>query len=173
MIRSVLMTSIVLLMAGCAATAPDPRPAQSQCARTVVPANERIAVWSVDKFAGRYARGADTIIIWRDDHRLFIGGWTLGTRQLTSDTVESWTWRDGCGVRYEFTLPPDGPGGRLAENRDAEWHGKRLAPLRMDPIGRARRYSGRTKYPNWAPLTGGGRLFTGPRPMPGAAPNES
>jgi hypothetical protein len=107
------MTSIVLLMAGCAATAPDPRPAQSQCACTVVPANERIAVWSVDKFAGRYARGADTIIIWRDDHRLFIGGWTLGTRQLTSDTVESWTWRDGCGVRYEFTLPPDGPGAWL------------------------------------------------------------
>jgi|tagenome__1003787_1003787.scaffolds.fasta_scaffold20566986_2 hypothetical protein len=120
------MTSVVLLITGCAATAQDPRAAQLQCARMVVPANERIAAWSVDKFAGRYVRGTDTITVWRDEHRLLVGGWTLGTRQLTADSVESWTWRDGCGVRYEFTLPPDGPGAWLKivmpNGMVSDWH---------------------------------------------------
>lgn len=101
-------------------------PLQGQCALTTFPANERIGAWSVDKFAGRYTHEADSLVVTRDDRRLFVEGWKLGKRQLTADSVESWTWRDGCGVRFEFTLPPDGPGGWLKvvmpDGTATDWH---------------------------------------------------
>jgi hypothetical protein len=88
-------------------------PGQPQCASATFPLNERIAVWSVDKFAGRYSSGGNVLTVRRDQHRLLVEGWTLGKRELAAQNVESWTWHDGCGVLYEFTLPPDGPGAWL------------------------------------------------------------
>jgi hypothetical protein len=111
MFERVVIVSAALLMGACAAM-PRAGP-QPQCAQTSFPTNNRIGAWSVDKFAGRYLGGSDAITVSRDEHRLLVRGWTLGTRELTADSVESWTWRDGCGVRYDFMLPPDGPGAWL------------------------------------------------------------
>ncbi|HKG99764.1 MAG TPA: hypothetical protein VKB08_03440 [Bradyrhizobium sp.] len=122
------IAAVALLAGACTATPQMPvaQSSQPQCAQTAFPPNERIAVWSVDKFAGRYVRGADIVAVRRDEHRLLVEGWTLGTRQLTADSVESWTWRDGCGVRYEFMLPPDGPGAWLKivmpDGQTSDWH---------------------------------------------------
>jgi hypothetical protein len=97
-----------------------------QCASTLFPRNDQIAAWSVDKFAGRYTRGPDALTVRRDQHRLVVEGWTLGTRQLSAQSAESWTWNDGCGARYEFTLPPDGPGAWLKivmpDGSTTDWH---------------------------------------------------
>ena len=105
---------------------PVARAAQPRCAATVFPPDEHIGAWSVDKFAGRYSDGANALIVRRDGHRLLVEGWALGTRQLTADSVESWTWHDGCGVRYEFQLPPDGPGAWLKivmpDGTTSNWH---------------------------------------------------
>ena len=114
-------------MAGCAAADETvSTPSQAQCASTVFAPDEHIGAWSVDKFAGRYSDGTNSLTVRRDDHRLLVEGWTLGTRQLTADSVESWTWRDGCGVRYEFQLPPDGPGAWLKvvmpDGAISNWH---------------------------------------------------
>jgi hypothetical protein len=117
----------MLLVAGChvAPLAEMPVTTQPQCAMITFAPNDRIGAWSVDKFAGRYVNGTETLTVRRDDHRLFVDGWTLGTRQLTAESVESWTWRDGCGARYEFVLPPDGPGAWLkiitADGRNSDW----------------------------------------------------
>ena len=66
------------------------------------------------------------LVVLRDQHRLMVEGWVLGTRQLTAEDVESWTWRDGCGLRYAFMLPPDGPGAWLKvtmpDGRTTDWH---------------------------------------------------
>ncbi|MEO7748336.1 MAG: hypothetical protein ABIR86_03375 [Sphingomicrobium sp.] len=100
--------------------------AQPQCASIGFPTNDRIDGWSVDKFGGRYSNPAGELIVHRDGHRLLVDGWNLGTRELTANDVGSWTWRDGCGVRYDFTLPPDGPGAWLRISRPdgttSEWH---------------------------------------------------
>ncbi len=100
--------------------------AQPQCAMGTFPANERIGAWSVDKFAGVYTHGTDKLTVRRDNHRLLVEGWMLGSRELTAESVESWTWHDGCGVRYEFILPPDGPGAWLKiimpDHTTTDWH---------------------------------------------------
>jgi hypothetical protein len=116
---------LALLLGSCANTRQAPA-AQSRCALTTYPVNEHIDAWSVDKFAGHYSHGSDTLTVRRDGHRLLVQGWTLGTRELTADSVESWSWRDGCGVRYDFTLPPDGPGAwlkvALPDGTVTDWH---------------------------------------------------
>ena len=116
------------VLAACAVT-PQTRTSQQsqpQCALAIFPENDRIGGWSVDKFTGRFSRGSDTLTVRRDQHRFLIEGWTLGTRELTAESVESWTWLDGCGVRYEFVLPPDGPGGWLklimSDGTTTDWH---------------------------------------------------
>jgi hypothetical protein len=117
-----------LFLAACAGGLAVPRhpAAQLQCAAASFPINEQIGPWSVDKFAGVYLRGADRLTVRRDGHRLLAEGWVLGTRELTAASIESWTWRDGCGVRYEFTLPPDGPGAWLKvfmpDGTSTDWH---------------------------------------------------
>jgi hypothetical protein len=122
------IAGLPLILAGCAAapTGSKLEIMQPQCGLVTFPENERIGPWSVDKFAGRYMHGADTLVVRRDGHRLLVEGWTLGVRQLTAPTVESWTWHDGCGVRYEFTLPPDGPGAWLKivmpDGAITDWH---------------------------------------------------
>jgi hypothetical protein len=98
---------------------------QHLCASTAYPPNDRIGPSSVDKFAGIYVHGTDRITVRRDAHRLLVEGWTLGVRELTAPSVESWSWHDGCGVRYEFVLPPDGPGAWLKvitpDGRTTDW----------------------------------------------------
>ena len=99
---------------------------QPQCAMIHFPTNIHVDAWSVDKFAGRYVRESDSLTVRRDEHRLLVDGWTLGTRELTADSVESWTWRDGCGATYAFVLPPDGPGAWLKitmpNGSISDWH---------------------------------------------------
>ena len=128
-----LIVAATALISGCAA---DPTPQVAQhavgsapaCAAQTFPANERIGAWSVDKFAGRYARkdGGTALVVRRNDHRLLIDRGALGTRELTADSIESWTWRDGCGATYAFSLPPDGPGAWLVVTDPggarSEWH---------------------------------------------------
>ena len=123
--------SLALLALLVSACAPPPTKqaalrAQPQCALITYPTNERIAGWSVDKFAGRYVAGQNAVTVRRDQHRLLVEGWVLGSRELTADSIESWTWRDGCGVSYGFMLPPDGPGGRLRvtlpDGSTSDWH---------------------------------------------------
>ena len=120
--------SVMLLLGGCAGgwAVPASNTGQPVCALTTYPPNVHIGAWSVDKFAGEYAHGADKITIRRDEHRLLVEGRALGLRELTASSVESWTWHDGCGVRYEFVLPPDGPGAWLKvitpDGRITDWH---------------------------------------------------
>ena len=119
--------ALTLLLGACA-TVPQRSvsPLAPQCAMTVFAPNDRIGAWPVDKFAGRYTSGANSLVVRRNEHRLYVEGWILGTRELTADNVESWVWRDGCGVRYEFALPPDGPGAWLKtvmpDGSATEWH---------------------------------------------------
>jgi hypothetical protein len=115
-----------LVPAACAPMARSPELAQPRCAQMAFPSKDRIGAWSVDKFTGRYMHGMKALTVRRDDHRLLVEGWNLGTRQITADTVESWIWQDACGLRYEFTLPPDGPGARLKVTETngitTDWH---------------------------------------------------
>ena len=116
------LLSLVLFppVAGCLYPHPPPPPPPPElgrpaahCADTIFPSNPRIGAWSVDKFAGHYRRGQQTLTVTRDNHRLLVMRPGFGTREITPDTVESRQWHDGCGVRYAFTLPPDGPGAGL------------------------------------------------------------
>jgi hypothetical protein len=121
------VAGLLLSLAACAVEQTIPsRPPGLECALTSFPPDVHIDAWSVDKFAGRYLNGTDAVTVRRDDHRLFVEGSDLGSRQLTTDNVESWTWRDGCGVRYDFALPPDGPGAWLKivlpDGRSTDWH---------------------------------------------------
>ena len=121
-----IIVSAALLSACAASPAREGASAAQQCATATFPSDDRIAAWSVDKFAGRYMHGTDALTVRRDGHRLLIEGWTLGTRQLTAPSVESWTWHDGCGAVYAFTLPPDGPGAWLKitmpDGGSSDWH---------------------------------------------------
>lgn len=123
-LRSLALT---LLVVGCASQPPARMATQQlQCAITLFPTNIHVDAWSVDKFAGRYLNGSHSLAVRRDEHRLLVEGWTLGTRELTADNVESWTWHDGCGATYSFVLPPDGPGAwlkiTLPDGSTSDWH---------------------------------------------------
>ena len=118
--RKLLVLPLSLLAAGCWPPHPPPPPpppelgrAPANCADAIFPLNSRIAAWSVDKFAGRYARGAETLVVSRNEHRLLVSRPGFGTRQINAPDVESRQWHDACGVRYDFTLPAGGPGARL------------------------------------------------------------
>ena len=125
---SPLAASALALVPGACATqmARPPAAVQPACAQASFPVNESIGAWSVGKFAGRYLRGADTLLVRSDGHRLLVEGWALGLRELATDNLDSWHWRDGCGVRYEFMLPPDGPGAWLkviaTDGTTTDWH---------------------------------------------------
>jgi hypothetical protein len=107
-----LAVLLPLLLAGCATT--NRPPAQPSCADTHFAENPRIAAWSVDKFAGRYRNGADELHVTRQgEHRFVVQRPGYGTRELATENVESWKFHDGCGLIYEFVLPPDGPGAWL------------------------------------------------------------
>ena len=122
------IATLTLLISACVVRHPArlAEAAQPQCAMRPFRVTVRIGAWSVDKFAGVYTHGTDKLTVRREDHRLLVEGWTLGTRELTADSVESWAWQDGCGVRYEFILPPDGPGAWLKvsipDRMTTDWH---------------------------------------------------
>ena len=112
--------ALCLLAAGCFYPHPPPPPpppelgaAPASCADTIFPLNPQIGAWSVDKFTGHYRRGGQTLTVTRHNQRLLVMRPGFGTREITAGNVESWLWHDACGVRYRFTLPPDGPGGWL------------------------------------------------------------
>ena len=120
--RNADTTSKLILIAGCAVLAagcvPVPLPPTKEvdipaCARTAFPANERIDAATVDKYAGTYSTNTQKLTVRRDEHRLLVEQTGYGTRELTTDNLDSGTWRDGCGATYEFMLPPDGPGAML------------------------------------------------------------
>lgn len=116
------LLSLILCVPAAACLYPHPPPPPpppelgrpvANCADTIFPTNPRVAAWSVDKFTGHYRRGELALTVNRDNHRLLVMRPGFGTREITANNVESWQWHDACGVRYAFTLPPDGPGARL------------------------------------------------------------
>lgn len=97
----------------------------SHCAPVTLPPDASVGPSSADKFVGRYLRGSETLFVRRVGARLFVTGPTLGERELSTGDLQSWAWRDGCGVSYQFTLPSDGPGARLRvelpDRTSTEW----------------------------------------------------
>lgn len=87
--------------------------APANCADTIFPLNPQIGAWSVDKFTGHYRLGQQALTVTRHKQRLLVMRPGFGTREITAASVDSRQWHDACGVRYQFTLPPDGPGGWL------------------------------------------------------------
>lgn len=133
--------SLFLLLAACAtqpqAVAPPPavatgatalgQPATAYPPACAVqfPPNPRIAAWSADKFVGSYASGPLRLSVRRVDNHLLIEQPGGGPTQINTDSAESWNFADGCGTRYAFMLPPDGPGAWLTITTArfrSEWH---------------------------------------------------
>ena len=119
--RILLAIPALLAAAGCYMyphPPPPPPPPElgrppAACEATIFPLNTRITAATVDKFTGRYARGADTLIVARQQHRLLVTRPGFGTREITAPDAGGGQWYDACGVQYRFTLPPDGPGAVL------------------------------------------------------------
>ena len=103
-----------LLLAGCASSLLPEHRAEAGCAATRFPENQRIGPATVDKFAGTYRNGKEVLYVTREgEHRFVVQRPGFGTRELATDNIEGWRFRDGCGLIYDFMLPPDGPGGWL------------------------------------------------------------
>lgn len=85
----------------------------ADCASTVFPTDPSVGAATVDRFAGVYRRGRESVTVSRQDHRFLLHRVRFGVRELRAEAPQSWNFRDGCGVRYVFVLPPDGPGARL------------------------------------------------------------
>ena len=106
-------------LAACLGPAPPPPPMPAEllggadCASTVFPTDAAVNAATVDKFAGVYRRGRESVTVSRQDHRFLLHRVRYGVRELRAEAPQSWYFRDGCGVRYAFVLPPDGPGGML------------------------------------------------------------
>jgi hypothetical protein len=118
--RPPVLLILCLAAAGCFYPHPPPPPpppelgaAPANCADAIFPLNPRIGAWSVDKFTGHYWRDRQALTVTRHNQRLLVMRPGFGTREITADNVESRHWHDACGVRYQFTLPPDGSGGWL------------------------------------------------------------
>lgn len=77
------------------------------------PTDPSVAAWSVDKFGGVYRRGRESVTVSRQDHRFLIHRVRYGVREARAEGPQSWVFRDGCGLRYQFVLPPGGPGAWL------------------------------------------------------------
>src|SRR5688572_2087851 len=98
--RFPLIALSAMLAAGCSIyphPPPPPPPPElgrppALCEATVFPLNTRVAAWSVDKFTGRYTRGADALIVARQEHRLLVARPGFGTREITAPDVGSWQW---------------------------------------------------------------------------------
>src|SRR5699024_5504329 len=124
-ISSLRIFALAFLAAGCAARAPMVA-SQPQCAVTRFPTNILVDAWAVDTYAGRCLNGSDGLTVRRDEHRLLVEAWALGTRERTAESVESWPWHDGRGASYAFALPTVGPGAWLKiilpDGSTSDWH---------------------------------------------------
>ena len=85
----------------------------AQCAAVTFPPNPQFGAWSVDKFTGVYTSGGESLTVRREGNALFVEQRGQAPRQITTDNLDNWRFRDGCGTEYQFFLPPDGPGARL------------------------------------------------------------
>lgn len=118
-VKRFLTLLAALPMAACLGPAPPPPPMPAElygaadCASTVFPTDPTVNAATVDKFAGVYRRGRESVTVSRQDHRFLLHRVRYGVRELRAEAPQSWYFRDGCGVRYAFVLPPDGPGGML------------------------------------------------------------
>lgn len=118
--KRLLPLPAALALAACFGPAPPPPPLPAElyggadCASTVFPTDPSVGAWSVDKFGGVYRRGRESVTVSRQDHRFLVHRVRYGVREIRAEGPESWNFRDGCGVRYAFVLPTDGPGAMLA-----------------------------------------------------------
>jgi len=119
MMRNLFVASAALSLTACYGAAPPPPPppielyGTADCASTVFPTDPSVNAATVDKFGGVYRAGRESVTVSRQDNRFLLHRVLYGVRELRADAAESWTFHDGCGVRYEFVLPPDGPGAML------------------------------------------------------------
>jgi hypothetical protein len=66
--------------------------------------------------------------VWREGQRLYIGKSGHQRVQLkpAAQMQGAGAFRDGCGTLYDFTLPPDGPGGYVIitelNGARSRWH---------------------------------------------------
>lgn len=117
--RELLVLCVPLSLAACYGAAPPPAPLPAEhygtadCASTVFPTDPSVTPATVDKFGGVYRLGRESVTVSRQDHRFLLHRVRYGVRELRADAVQSWAFHDGCGLRYEFVLPPDGPGAWL------------------------------------------------------------
>ena len=108
-----------LPLAACLGPAPPPPPLPAElyggadCASTVFPTDPAVNAATVDRFAGVYRRGRESVTVSRQDHRFLLHRVRYGVRELRAEAAQSPYFRDGCGVRYAFALPPGGPGAWL------------------------------------------------------------
>jgi hypothetical protein len=117
--RHLISLSLVLL-AACNITPPPPRsasmprsaPYPPACAVRFAP-NPNLAAWSADTITGTYRSGRNAITVRREGSNLIVEQPHKLATQITRGDAQSWTFRDGCGTRYQFVLPPDGRGARL------------------------------------------------------------
>ena len=117
--RGLLVFCVPLSLAACYGAAPPPAqlPAEyygtADCASTVFPTDPSVNAATVDKFGGVYRLGRESVTVSRQDHRFLLHRVRYGVRELRADAAQSWAFHDGCGLRYDFVLPPDGPGAWL------------------------------------------------------------
>lgn len=117
--RSRLLLPLLLAPAACLGPAPPPPPPPFElagtagCAATVFPTDPSIGPATVDRFLGNYAHGRESVSVLRQDHRLLVHRVGAGVREVRAETPGGTSFRDGCGVRYVFTLPVEGRGARL------------------------------------------------------------
>jgi hypothetical protein len=130
--RTMFLFATALPLAACLGPAPPPPPmpyevtGAADCAAASYPVDPRVAAAMLDKFIGVYRLGRQSVTVSRSGSRFTIHRVLFGIRDLKPDAPESWTFHDGCGVRYDFQLPPDGPGGMVTiTDRDgtvSRWH---------------------------------------------------
>lgn len=100
----------------------------ANCAAATFPDDPFIAASFTDKFTGRFWSGERYLDVAREGRRMFVRRPETGQRQLrrVGDIPGEGSFRDGCDTRYEFTLPPDGPGGYVTitdpDGGRSEWH---------------------------------------------------
>jgi len=122
-------TVAALLLAGCAgpAQAPHETAVPWDCKETVFPDDRFVSEAFTDKYEGLYWSAAARLRVWREGQRLYVEPPDGPRRQLRrlGDVPGEGRFQDGCGVTYDFLLPPDGPGGYVVVTQSngarSEW----------------------------------------------------
>ena len=123
-----LSLAAAVCLAACVTPPEPPLPRHAACEDATFPDDPAIQPAFTDKFNGRYWNNNRHVTVWREGQQLFIGA-PDGPRvqlQRTSPIRGAGAFRDGCGVIYDFILPPDGPGGYVIvtapNGQRSEWH---------------------------------------------------